>query len=100
MDLDVLDARRADRGLLEDLCPTATLELEQEQAGVAEPVAAVAGVGRVRGAPARQEQSKPRLVEGDRLSEGRVARERREPVDERHSRAAQEEELHQRRTRA
>jgi len=36
VDIDRLDVRRGERGLLEDLGPVAVLELEQEQTAVAE----------------------------------------------------------------
>src|SRR4029077_3152592 len=61
--VDILHVRRAERRLLEDLSSGAALELEEEQAGVAEPVAAVGGVDLFRAARAWQEQPERGVVE-------------------------------------
>src|SRR5206468_7665355 len=66
--LDILHVRDAERDLLEDRRAGA-LELEEEQAGIAQPVAAVPGIDPFGAAAAREEEAEGRRVERDRLSE-------------------------------
>src|SRR6476646_5574147 len=97
-DADILDVCPC-RCLLEDRRAGGTLVFEEEQAGIAEPVATVAGIDALWALATRQEQAEGHLAERDRRAQRLAWRQLREPVDERHRGAAQVEEPQQRRAR-